>query len=376
MTLPAQSILIVGGGFSGMAAAIELSKLGADVDIVEIDENWRTDGAGITVSGPTLRALSNVGVFERFSEEGSLQDALEMYTGNGDLIMRVPSALVPGTNIQAFGGIMRPALAKILADATKETNTNVRLGVTFSSIEEKEDRVLVSFTDGTSKTYDMVVGADGLNSSVREAIVPNAPTPQYTGQGVWRAVVPRYGLDCSPMYLGATGKVGFNPVSKDSMYMFYTEARPNRDRIPEDQVLPHLKGLIEPFTAEIVVKVKEYLNEDCQILYRPLEVMLLERPWYRGRVLLIGDAVHATTPHLASGAGMGIEDAVVLGQEFAKGGELSEVMDRYQNRRWERCRLVVNNSMRLGEIELANGYPKEEHAQIMAISGAGLLAPF
>ncbi|AEF54841.1 FAD-dependent oxidoreductase [Marinomonas posidonica] len=376
MTLPAQSILIIGGGFSGMSAAIELRKQGADVELVEMDDNWCTEGAGIHMTGPSLRALQDIGVFERFTEEGCLQDVFEMYTGDGQLLMRVPAALVPGTDIRTSGAIMRPVLSNILAEAAIAANVKVKLGTSFTSIKEHSDGVEVSFSDGTSANYDMVVGADGVYSSVRKALFPDAQEPQYTGQGVWRAVVPRFGVDGSPMFLGETGKVGFNPVSEDSMYMFYTEARPDRDRIPEDQMLPHLLKLLEPFKSELIAKVREALDENCQILYRPLDDILLPRPWYKGRVLLIGDSAHATTPHLASGAGMAIEDAVVLGQEFSKGGELTDVLDRYQNRRWERCRLVVNNSLRLGEIELDNGYPKEEHAQIMAVSAAALLAPF
>ncbi len=375
MTLPAQSILIVGGGFSGMCAAIQLAKLGANVDIVEIDENWRTDGAGLTVSGPSLRALTEVGVYERFVEEGTLNQGLHLVASNGDIFAKIPIPPVPGTSIKGGGGIMRPALAGILADATKASGANVRLGVTYSSLVEKNDEVEASFTDGSSKSYDLVIGADGLFSSVRKTIFPKAPEPAYTGQGVWRAVVPRMGMETSSMYLSPNGKVGFTPVSDELMYLYYTDARPQKERVPEDQLLPQLKALMEPFTAELVVKIKNYLSEDSQILYRPLEGILLPRPWYKGRITLMGDAVHATTPHLASGAGMGFEDAVVFAQEFAKGGDLSTMLDRYQNRRWERCRLVVANSKRLGEIELNGGQPPEEHAQIMSVSSAALLAP-
>jgi 2-polyprenyl-6-methoxyphenol hydroxylase-like FAD-dependent oxidoreductase len=211
-------------------------------------------------------------------------------------------------------------------------------------------------------------------SSVRKAVFPEAPEPQYTGQGVWRAVVPRFGMETGGQFMGRRGKVGFTPVSADEMYLYYTEARPSRDRVPEEDMLPHLKGLLEEFSAPVVVKVRDSLGPASQILLRPLEGVLLPRPWFKGRALLIGDAVHATTPHLASGAGMGHEDAAVLAEEMERGGALDEVLERYQNRRWERCRMVVTNSLRLGEIEMAGG-PWEEHAQIMALSMSALMAP-
>jgi len=157
------------------------------------------------------------------------------------------------------------------------------------------------------------------------------------------------------------------------MYLYFNDARPQKEFINEEDLLPTLRALLEPYPAELVKKVRDTLSENSQINYRPLEGLILPRPWNSGRVILLGDAVHATTPHLASGAGMGFEDGVVFADEFAKGGDIFEVMTRYQNRRWERCRMVVENSLRLGEIELASG-PKEEHAQVMALSQAALFA--
>ena len=91
-------------------------------------------------------------------------------------------------------------------------------------------------------------------------------------------------------------------------------------------------------------------------------------------MLLIGDAVHATTPHLASGAGLGIEDGLVLAEELAAATELGAALERFQQRRWERCRLVVENSLRLGDIERSGG-SQQEHADIMRSSMMALVQP-
>lgn len=374
MSQTVKNVLIIGGGFSGMSTAILLRKQNIAVDLVEIDPNWRTDGAGITVSGPSLRAIKAIGALEQFRQQGAMMVGVEQYSSDGTLLTRIETPPVPGTDIVGGGGIMRPVLANILAEQTRASGTSVRLGVTFESIEQNADGVQVTFTDGTSGQYDFVVAADGVFSSVRKALFPNAPTPQYTGQGVWRAVVPRFGAETSQMFIGREGKVGFTPVSETEMYLYYTERRPTKERIAKEDLLPHLNGLLEEYTAPLLIKIREHLNEDSQILYRPLEGMLMPRPWYNGRVLLIGDCVHATTPHLASGAGMGHEDAVVLADEIAKGGTLNAILERYQNRRWERCRMIVSNSGRLGEIEMTGG-AKEEHGQIMALSIAALMAP-
>lgn len=374
MSLPAKKVLIIGGGFSGMSVAIQFRKLGIEVDLVEIDENWRTDGAGITVSGPSLRALETIGVLPQFQAHGAMMDGVEQHSADGTLLNRIPTPPVPGSAVKGGGGIMRPVLANILADVIRGNGTQVRLGVTFESIEQTADAAVVKFTDGTQGSYDLVVAADGVYSSVRKLLFPDAPVPQYSGQGVWRAVVPRFGAETSQMFLGRDGKVGFTPVNQDEMYLYYTDRRPTKERIPDEELVPTLKELLADYTAPIVVKIREQLSQASQIIYRPLEGMMMPRPWYTGRVLLIGDCVHATTPHLASGAGMGHEDAVVLGEEMERGGDLISVLERYQNRRWERCRMIVANSGRLGEIEMSGG-SKEEHGQIMRLSLGALMAP-
>jgi len=374
MALPAQRILIIGGGFSGMSAAIALSKLKADVDLVELDPNWRTDGAGITVSGPSLRAIDALGLMPQFMQHGALHTGLDVYNASGELLKHINVPTVPGTTINGGGGIMRPLFAKAMSEVVQSLDINVKLGVTYKTITDGPEHISVTFTDGSSASYDLVVGADGVFSSVREDFFPQAPKPTYSGQGVWRAVIPRFGVENAMQYLGKNSKFGFTPVSAAEMYLYYTEARPVKERIPQSDLLPRLRALLNEYTSPIMRDIRDTLNESSQILYRPLEGMLMPRPWYRGRMLLIGDCVHATTPHLASGAGMGHEDAVVLADEMQKGGALTEMLERYQNRRWERCRMIVANSKRLGEIEIEGGSPLE-HMQIMALSMSALLAP-
>ena len=101
---------------------------------------------------------------------------------------------------------------------------------------------------------------------------------------------------------------------------------------------------------------------------------MLPRPWSVGRVVLIGDAVHATTPHLASGACIGIEDAIVLSEEIDRSADIAVALKAFEDRRWERCRMVVENSLRLAEIEITGG-DQAEHADIMRKSMMALAAP-
>ena len=153
--------------------------------------------------------------------------------------------------------------------------------------------------------------------------------------------------------------------------MFATEDRPVNERLDASRLVALLSEIMRRFSAPLVQSLRAQLGEHSQIVFRPLENLLVPQPWFRGRVVLIGDTVHATTPHLAAGACIGIEDAIVLAEELGRASSIDAALAAYQGRRWERCRMVVENSMRLGEIEIADG-DKEEHARIMRDSFAAL----
>jgi 2-polyprenyl-6-methoxyphenol hydroxylase-like FAD-dependent oxidoreductase len=364
--------LIIGGGFSGMAAAIELRKTGTPVDLVEIDPGWRSYGAGITLGAATLRSFVQLGILDEFLKRGNVAEGGEFFTASGQKIadMSVPRLARP--DVPPVGAILRPVLAEILANATRASGTNVRLGVIFSDIEDGPEGAKVTMTDGASATYDLVIAADGINSKVRSHLFPDAPSPRYTGQSVWRAILSRPPeLKALKMWIGDKVKVGLNPVSPDKMYMFVTEDRPTHEFIEPEAFAPKLKALLAQFTSPLVQAIAADLGPHSHIVFRPLEGMLLPRPWSKGHVVLIGDAVHATTPHLGAGAGIGFEDAIVLADEIQKRDSLPDALRAFEDRRFERCRMVVENSLRLGEIEVTNG-DHGEHAGIMRKSAMAL----
>jgi 2-polyprenyl-6-methoxyphenol hydroxylase-like FAD-dependent oxidoreductase len=181
-------------------------------------------------------------------------------------------------------------------------------------------------------------------------------------------------LQTITMWMGGPVKPGLNPVSRDEMYLFVTEYRPNNDFVDPAAFAPTLKALLAPYPDPMLKAVREQIGPDSQIVFRPLEGLLMPQPWYSGRVVLIGDAVHATTPHMASGACIGIEDALVLADELSRADSVPGALSAFQARRWERCRMVVENSARLGQIEMENG-SKDEHGRIMRETLMALAAP-
>jgi 2-polyprenyl-6-methoxyphenol hydroxylase-like FAD-dependent oxidoreductase len=368
-------VLIVGGGVGGMSCAISLRRAGMEVDLVEIDPNWKTYGAGITMTGPTLRALKTLGVFEEVKAQGATWNGLYVFTRAGQRIQEMDtpsiSADLPGT-----GGIMRPVLHNILSARTLALGVNVRLGTTVEVISQATQGIDVTLSDGYRRRYDLVVSSDGISSKMRERIFPEAPKPKFTGQMIFRITAKRpAGFDRTHFYMGDDTKVGFNPVSSTHMYMFLLEHRPNSWWLPIAQQPQRLYDLMAGWGG-IVPQVRETVltTNAHTINYRPLEAILLPKPWYRGRVVLIGDAAHATTPHLASGAGMAIEDGIVLADELSRSDGLDAGLARFMERRFDRGRLVVENSLKLGEIEMNHGSP-QEHARIMMDSMMQLSRP-
>jgi 2-polyprenyl-6-methoxyphenol hydroxylase-like FAD-dependent oxidoreductase len=166
------------------------------------------------------------------------------------------------------------------------------------------------------------------------------------------------------LWVGQSTKVGLNPVSADDMYIFVNENRPGKDRLADSELGEGLRALLAPYAAPLIRQARGLIDATSQIIFRPLEGLLVPLPWHKGRIVLIGDAIHATTPHLASGAGIGIEDAIVLAEECEAADDAESALKAFERRRWERCRMVVRNSGRLGEIEIANG-DKTEHARLM-----------
>jgi 2-polyprenyl-6-methoxyphenol hydroxylase-like FAD-dependent oxidoreductase len=372
-----KNALIVGGGVGGMCAAIQLAKQGVAVELVEVNPNGAPDGAGITISGPTLRALREVGVIDEVLRLGGHWNAVDVCGPQGDVKVTVPIQPAQGAEgLPGAGGIMRPVLADILGHATQRVGAQVRLGVSFKTLAQDEAGVDVQFTDGSNGRYDLVIGADGVNSSVRKLVVPDFPGPQFTGQGSWRAVVPRW-RENSTIYMGATTKAGMNPISATECYLFVLDRREGMDFIDPAAWPGKLAELLEEFGGHIG-EIRDGLRagtlKDAKLLYRPLAGHMIQGPWHRGRIVLLGDAVHATTPHLASGAGIAIEGALVLAEELARRHSLEGALLAYAGRHYDRARLVVTASGRMGQIE-QHGGSLDEHTAIMRDAQDKLRAP-
>jgi 2-polyprenyl-6-methoxyphenol hydroxylase-like FAD-dependent oxidoreductase len=181
-------------------------------------------------------------------------------------------------------------------------------------------------------------------------------------------------VDQRHFYLGGQVKVGLTPVSKEKMYLFLLESMP--ENLHRDSANWHvvLKDLMQGFNG-LLGELAGDLTPTSEIVYRPLEAHLLRQPWHAGSVVLVGDAAHATTPQLAAGAGMAMEDGIVLSQEWARHSNATHAFQAFFTRRFERCKMVVENSMQIGQLEQVRA-SADEQASWVESSLRELARPF
>lgn len=367
--------LVVGGGVGGMAVAIRLRQAGSDVDLIDIDPNWGVYGTGITLSILTLRALGDLGFASEIMREGNCYDGIKLCDNKGNLLRDIEAPRLFSKDVPAEGGILRPVLHAMMKKKVISLGVNTRLGISVDSYAQGDDRVDVKFTDGSTGNYDIVIGADGLFSKMRGITFPDSPKPRFTGQACWRVLfdIPD-GWEKGRMFLGPKVKVGFSLCSPDKMYMYLLEHVPENPWRKPEEFPGILKSLMADFEGP-VAEMRAKIDENSHVVYRPLETILLTETWTKGRVALLGDAAHSTTPHLGSGAGAAVEDAIVLVQELSRCGSIAEAFETYNTRRIPRASLVVNNSLKIGELEMA-GAPMPEQAGLMGASLHAIAQPY
>jgi 2-polyprenyl-6-methoxyphenol hydroxylase-like FAD-dependent oxidoreductase len=344
-----KSILIIGGGIGGLAAGIALSKNGHSVQLVELNKEFNIYGVGIIQHANALRALDVLGLAEEAMRRGSPYGLIKMCTSSGHLITQVGMS---GGKFSSHNGISRKILHEILYEEAVKQGVVFKMGLTVSEIENQTNGVEVEFTDRSKGTYDILIGADGINSKVR-SIVFGAYKPTYTGQSVWRYAFKRLPeLETGYMFMGKKSKAGLIPMTADSMYMFLVTAEGDDNPfIQEHELVPRMKASLAEYGTPMIRNLIEEITDPKKVVYRPLEVLSVPAPWFKNRVILIGDAVHATIPQLGQGAGLALEDAIVLAELLQTDMEVDAVFQRFMDRRFERCKMVVDASIQIGELE-------------------------
>lgn len=337
-------VLIVGGGIAGMTLAAALQRRGIAADVIEKAPGWESIGAGIAVQPNGMRALRTAGLDDLVVSAGRVLERWWFRSSAGDILTDVELGAA-WQGIAPFVGIARHRLQDALVAGVQ--GVPVRLGTSLTRIEQEPDSVIVTLSDGTSKGYDLVVGADGISSKVR-ALALEVIEPQYLGALAWRALAP-VGLEGPPrveFWLGDGCFFGLCSTAESETYGFGNVTQ-DRSHDPLRGRLERLRERFKDFGHGVRVFL-EHLEHDDQIHCSAIEWVDNHR-WHNGRVVLIGDAAHASSPMMGQGGCLAMEDAVVLAEELSSHPDLNEALDSYALRRHPRVRWVQDQSRRLGE---------------------------
>jgi 2-polyprenyl-6-methoxyphenol hydroxylase-like FAD-dependent oxidoreductase len=237
----------------------------------------------------------------------------------------------------------------VLADRMRSLGVSVRLGTTVLSINDTAGMPLtVSLSDGNALQPDLLVGADGIRSQIRGMLWGDME-PQDTGFGVWRSIHKRPpALREKIMMMGAGKRLGIMPISQDQLYVYATTNEPGHPRNDAARLHLTMRDKFSEFSGPAKALLED-IREPSQVVYTAVEEIRLPLPWNKGRVLLVGDAAHASTPFMGQGGTMAIEDGNVLAGLLEGGEDLISVLGQFGLRREPKCQFVQDVSRRVGE---------------------------
>ncbi len=364
--------LVVGGSIAGMNAAIALAQQGVEVYVIELAAEPL--GASLAFSGRAAMALVDLGIYDevratgRPDEPGSTAVSIRS-AATGEIINPGPQRPSWPGAVPAVG-VYRPEFLRIAHEAADRLGVRVRKGVGYETIQDGADGVTVSFSDGETGTYDLLVAADGIGSKIRSIVFPEAPKPEFAGQLSIRWMAPGGPVQDEGWYASSVGRLGFYYLPQGVVYVAAVINLPEWRWFSGEEVRTTFTALLDSMTAPAIKELRSRLNESSELIGRPFEWLLLPDSWYKGRILLIGDAAHATSAHMGMGGGMALEDAVVLGQSVAAAATLPEALDAFMKRRFDRVKLVVETSVGLGRLEQQQAPPAENVALLTKAFGS------
>ena len=324
-------LLVVGAGIGGLAGAIALRKAGHQVVIAEQAAGPASEGFSITIPANGTRALNALGVLEALRPVSTVVDRLE-YVWQDEVFVSEPLE-------HRFGSWDWLALARRdLLTALRAQAGDVQYGMGVTAVEDGPHEVVVMFRDGRDDRFDLVVGADGVDSTIR-SLMPNGPLPEWAGILYYRAMLPD--ADREPamrIHFGENQLFSVFPGGPGQIYGWGALPCPEPKT---DPVLGRRQRLTESFSA-LGVEPRDFLSRitaDDGISCTPPKWVKTQQ-WHSGRLVLIGDAAHACPPFMAQGACLAMEDALVLTSCLQQGTEVRGALGDYERRRQPRIALV------------------------------------
>jgi 2-polyprenyl-6-methoxyphenol hydroxylase-like FAD-dependent oxidoreductase len=333
----APRILIVGGGLGGLALARALHQRGLAADVVERAARWEPGGTGLYLPANGVRALRRLGLDDAVRGRGCVIPRQRMLDHRGRLLLDVGLDEIWGESGICLA-VSRNDLHEVL-----RAGTAIRLGTTVETVREETAAVRVRLSDGSTGDYDLVVGADGIHSTMRRLVFDDVP-PWHVGQVSWRMMVQGGPpITAWTVMLGRGRAFLLVPIGQGRLYCYADVNAPDGGD-PTAGAFPRFVELFGDFGGP-AADVLGRLSPTDERYFSAIEEVA-PRPWVKGRVLLIGDAAHATSPNMAQGAAMAMEDALVLAELLASGQPVATCLAAYTARRAPRVRWVQEQTHR------------------------------
>jgi 2-polyprenyl-6-methoxyphenol hydroxylase-like FAD-dependent oxidoreductase len=342
-------VIVIGGGIGGLTTAIAFSRKHWDVSLHEAVPELRPVGKGIWVAINAMQVFARLGLADRVAASGWRIEAVELRTASGTLLSNVRLNKMSARFGHSIISIRRSDLLDILAGAVPPGV--LHLGSQFTHFEQEPAQVRAHFEDGSEETADLLVGADGIHSRVREQLFPQVML-RYSGQTCFRgiaemALTDDHACTCREIW-GGKNRFGFSPVGPGRVYWFAPQLSPPRVADSLDLRMRRLIASYQAFPSPVREILAATKAEDT------VRTDLFDFPpissWSSNRVVLLGDAAHAMTPNLGQGGAQAIEDAFVLAEQCGKAGGVAEALENYERIRMPKARWIVKTSWNLGQV--------------------------
>lgn len=371
-------VLIHGGGIGGLTLATALARRGHTVEVAELRDELDALGVGIIQPSNALHVMREIGVLDDCLEAGFEWEILTIADPAGNTLAEIPQPRMgdaPSNN-----GIPRPALARVLNSAAVAAGAKIRFGTTITELTDDGSGVDVTLSDGSSGRWDLVAGFDGIGSPLRTRLYGDHYTPEYTGFANWRVTVPRQ-PQVRGVVMGTAGKDAkalLTPITEELMYLGAVFAESEDFRPDPERAHEQLTERLAMFSGP-VAEALATVTDPASVVYSRISQVTVEEPWHVGRVVLAGDAAHASTPHIAQGAAMAVEDALVLAESLDAGSGVAEALEAWEARRRPRAMWVQVMSRAVLKQETGNETtPEEDELLKVGIPGAAhvLVKPY
>lgn len=343
---------IIGAGIGGLTTAIALQQEGIDFEIFEAAPELKPVGAGIVMASNAMQVFQRLGIEKKIMTAG-----LEIVNAYGvDQSFKLISGLAVKEKVGALYGIGSYAFhrGRLQHALLSEIDPRkIQLSKKLTTLNGSHSSVTLAFEDGSSATPDLVIGADGIKSIVRNSIVGDVSL-RYSGQTCWRGMT-KFTLpedkqfNSYEMWGKQKGlRFGFVPTGEDEVYYFTTYFT---DPNGKDEPGLIKKSLLQKYSCfgEIPMQLIGSTPEE-NIIRSDINDFKPIRRWWSGRVALLGDAAHATTPNLGQGGCQAVEDGYVIAKCLKENSTIEKAFENYQHIRYQKAVHVVNLSRRFGKM--------------------------